>query len=590
MSAEILRASRSREISSDASGATELAPFVQQNESLVRLRRLIELFMQTPHSMSGFTLSRPSDYQKIVGQLRALMEQNRVSFQRKDEEFVDLFFDCVTRLEKTLIRIYPNESLRLSLLRAEALLECNEAAQVVEIVGPIARRPYLVEGELQMLQNALALHQRALLMNGRPIDVAEIAWRDLELISRIAPLQAGAAFRAFVPALHLTSAARGGAGTLSGCLAFLARSRVALGRESGSRIMGRMRRVSRACVDRCASAIATISALVAQRSRMLGAHEGARDPEMAERVLVTRAMGGVGDLIMMTPGLHALARRRGQPVHLGIKNSFFPIFSGNPDVVLHDIDSELEPWRYGRWYNLSFCPSGLYESRHRPNVRKARIELFAKGMGISIKELKEVGLKPRLFLTDDSLRMADEFMAEHRLTSDGCSVVGVQPFSRDTYKDYQRMDKVILELAKKFKVMIFHHVSVRIPTNPNIIQVFGRPLTEVMAILTKCNVLVCVDSALLHAAAAFDIPTVALFGPIDGNRGTKFYPQARVVSARKGFRCMPCWRNEDTPCHLTGGQESACLTAIDEREVVALVDDILRSVPASTTNATPSAR
>jgi hypothetical protein len=582
MSAEILRASKPRELSSDGSGSTEPALSIQQNESLIELQRRIKLFAQTSQSASGFTFVRPSDCEKIVGQLQVLMKHNRVFFQRKNKEFVDLFFDCITRLEKTQIRSYPNERLRLSLLKAEALLECNEAALVVEIVGPVARRPYLVEGDLKMLQNALALHQRALLMKGHPIEAAEISWRDLELISRIAPLRAGAAFRAFVTALHLASVTRRGAGTLSGCLAFLARRRVALARDSGSRVMGLMRRAGRFCVDRCASAIATTSALVAGRLRTSNGYKGVRDREMAELVLVTRAMGGIGDLIMMTPGLHALARRGGRPVHLGIKNSFFPIFSGNPDVVLHDIDSELEPWRYGKWYNLSFCPSGLYESRHRPNVRKSRVELFAKGMGISIKELRDVGLKPRLFLTDDSLRRADEFMAEHEVARNGRSVVGVQPFSRDTYKDYQRMNKVILELAKRFKVMIFHHVSVEIPTHPNVIQVFGRPLTDVLAILTKCKVLVCVDSALLHAAAAFEIPTVSLFGPIDGHRGTKFYPQARVVSVRSGFKCMPCWRNEDTPCHLTGGQESACLTAIDEREVVALVDDILRDVPEPT--------
>jgi ADP-heptose:LPS heptosyltransferase len=89
-----------------------------------------------------------------------------------------------------------------------------------------------------------------------------------------------------------------------------------------------------------------------------------------------------------------------------------------------------------------------------------------------------------------------------------------------------------------------------------------------------------VDSAFLHVAAALDIPTVALFGPTGGRTVTKHHAKATVVSLAGTFKCIPCWRNEDIPCRLTGGRESACLAAIEESEVLRVVEAKLKSANA----------
>src|SRR5207342_2345060 len=66
-----------------------------------------------------------------------------------------------------------------------------------------------------------------------------------------------------------------------------------------------------------------------------------RSPPPIEATLVTRAMGGLGDLLMMTPGLRALKAMRGpRPVVLAIPRRFFPLFDGNDDVELMDIDGD----------------------------------------------------------------------------------------------------------------------------------------------------------------------------------------------------------------------------------------------------------
>ena len=88
--------------------------------------------------------------------------------------------------------------------------------------------------------------------------------------------------------------------------------------------------------------------------------------------------------------------------------------------------------------------------------------------------------------------------------------------------------------------------------------------------------MVCVDSAFLHAAAAFDVPVIALFGPTDGELFTRHHRQATVINANESFACAPCWRNEDLPCSLTGKfGPSPCIAAIRVEPVLAAVEQAL---------------
>jgi hypothetical protein len=545
----------------------------RQPWSLVNIRTLIDVFKQVPLSTSGFTLARSSDCRIIVDHLRDALARNRNAFRREQTEFIGQFFNLVDSLEESPIRNYPNELLRLHIVKAEALLECNQSARALETVLHIVERPYLIEGDAHHERVVLGLQQQALMMMGRRQEAAASAWRSLFVCGHASPLQAGAVFRAFAGALHLTSADSMSSKVVPRLLAHLARTRTELQREAGSRIARRLRRLKQIGVNRVG---AVVTFLMARAPRRLNGLKTASEAPHAGAVLVTRAMGGMGDILMMTPGLRALAQQTGQPVHFAIKKSFFPLFAKNTDVQLHDIDgAPLDPQRYRAWHDICFCPAARYESHHRPRIKKSRIELFASGMGITETQLKASGLRTRLEFSTESKNAADAFFAEHGLFNQR-PIIAVHAFSRETYRDYPRMGALIEQLADRYKIIVFHHVAFPLPTHANIIPAFGQPLGDALATFAKCSLAVCVDSTFLHAAAALDMPTVALFGPTDGAIRTKHYGKAHVVSLGHAFKCMPCWRNEDIPCQLTGGRESACMAAINEREIVALVSRLLQ--------------
>jgi ADP-heptose:LPS heptosyltransferase len=88
--------------------------------------------------------------------------------------------------------------------------------------------------------------------------------------------------------------------------------------------------------------------------------------------------------------------------------------------------------------------------------------------------------------------------------------------------------------------------------------------------------MVCVDSGFLHAAGAFDVPAVAMFGPTDGKLFTRHLRHATVICANESFACAPCWRNEDLPCQVTGQYgTSPCVAALKVEAVQAAVAEAL---------------
>lgn len=71
------------------------------------------------------------------------------------------------------------------------------------------------------------------------------------------------------------------------------------------------------------------------------------------------------------------------------------------------------------------------------------------------------------------------------------------------------------------------------------LNLIGRTtVRELMAILSRCRLMVSNDSGPMHVAAAFDIPIVAVFGPTDHTTTSPLADTCRIV--RKETNCAPC--------------------------------------------------
>lgn len=294
-----------------------------------------------------------------------------------------------------------------------------------------------------------------------------------------------------------------------------------------------------------------------------------REPRrQARRILVTRAMGGIGDILMMTPGLRALAAKYPHAeVHFAVPRNFHAVLEGFPQVRLIDIDNEpLRLSEYWRWINLTDCPAGRTEARQYPNVRTNRIEIFAKAMGVSKRNLgSTAGFLPVYRVTPDETTWATTRLQE--LNPHGLPVIGVQPFAADSYRNWPHMEALVAELSRRHLVLVFHHERLTGFGAPNTIQIV-EPIRKSIALASRCEKLIVLDSSFLHFSAALGVPTYAIFGAISGKVRTRRYPNVRLFApSKQEFPCYPCWRHEHKPCHLTNGRESICLRSITVKDV-----------------------
>ena len=144
-------------------------------------------------------------------------------------------------------------------------------------------------------------------------------------------------------------------------------------------------------------------------------------------------------------------------------------------------------------------------------------------------------------------------------------------------KDHRNIALFIEALSADYDIIIFHHVETNLASGRGFASTAGLPLAQSIALASALKAMVCVDSAFLHAAAAFDVPVVAMFGPTDGKLFTRHHRNATVISANETFACAPCWRNEDLPCGLTGQfGPSSCVAALKVESVLAAVAAALR--------------
>jgi ADP-heptose:LPS heptosyltransferase len=292
-------------------------------------------------------------------------------------------------------------------------------------------------------------------------------------------------------------------------------------------------------------------------------------------ILITRAMGGIGDLLMMTPGLHALAQKYpGEEIVLALPRRYFAVFQGNPDVRLVDIEkTRLSPGNFRRWFNFTDCPAARVEARTAPKVKKSRIEIFAAALGVGPLTRLRMDKTPRYTVLPEETAFRDEFWQRHGLN--GRPVIGVQLQADETYRNYPHMEALVQALSRRATVLIFDGRPIEGFDFPNVIKVDRYALREAFALASGCDLLVAPDSAFVHLSAALNIPCVALFGPIDGRVRTRDYPLCEFIDVRTNLGCVPCWRNEAIPCKLTNMRTSVCMADIEVAQVVNTIEQKL---------------
>ncbi|MFH1798923.1 MAG: glycosyltransferase family 9 protein [Candidatus Omnitrophota bacterium] len=99
------------------------------------------------------------------------------------------------------------------------------------------------------------------------------------------------------------------------------------------------------------------------------------------------------------------------------------------------------------------------------------------------------------------------------------------------------------------------------------------PLIQYIALLSKCNLVLCNDGGPLHIAVALGVKAVFIFGPVD-EKVYGPYPMSekfKVISSETA-RCRPCYRNFRMPECV---HEKRCLGEISPEAVIKACLDLI---------------
>ena len=275
--------------------------------------------------------------------------------------------------------------------------------------------------------------------------------------------------------------------------------------------------------------------------------------QKAQRPLVCLHYG-IGDVVMQLPVLEALRAH--------IPHAAITLLGAQPAIELFDDDRRwqsvqsvqafgLRHWgdvgddgtraAVGSWIeqggfdlilDVSHAVLAIKEaiwSCHR-NILDTGEYLPANGLD-GVQAIKQsVGLKwglpvpvhsqPHLDLANGRLQFADNYLRRHL---NGKPAVAISALSSSPLKRWplDRLDATAVALCSRFDLplMIFNGPQTDAafqvaagPAHPTI-MVGPLHLLDTAALLTRCAILICNDTGLMHLAAAVGTPVVAVFGP-----------------------------------------------------------------------------
>lgn len=186
--------------------------------------------------------------------------------------------------------------------------------------------------------------------------------------------------------------------------------------------------------------------------------------------------------------------------------------------------------------------------------------------------IEAVGQAPRLFPGDEDRKAVDEFLVQNRVSS---PYVVIAPGTVWETKRYpvERMSEVADRLLEKFSgiILIGGEKDVGLVESfggigRGVVSAVGKlPVMTSAEIIRRSTLLIANDSAPIHIASAFNVPTVAIFGPTVKDFGFFPYHDRSVVVETNGLACRPCTMHGGHRCPI-GTFE--CMMKIGSEEIV----------------------
>lgn len=282
-------------------------------------------------------------------------------------------------------------------------------------------------------------------------------------------------------------------------------------------------------------------------------------------IVVLRQLGGVGDVLMMSPVYRGL--REKYPRHkICLATGLVYLGGALMDVAQHNkfIDEvhTFEPWDATTemtrqtwkgnfdnspdisdeiWWKKAditidlntACVEYEWAALHEPGgIQKTRTQIWCERAGVTPSSLF-----PIYEVTGKERSWATSFFEEKGWDPNECVALGVTACDKKRALGIGKLESI----CRGIKDLGLRPVVIDPTFNfPGFDAINGKRISELMALLEQMRMGVSVDSGLLHMCGTLKVPVVGIFGPTDPDMRMDQYVGS-AVDARNLMPCSPCW-------------------------------------------------
>lgn len=300
----------------------------------------------------------------------------------------------------------------------------------------------------------------------------------------------------------------------------------------------------------------------------------------------------IGDVILTLPLIEAVHRKySGSHISLIITPKAYDLVKANPyinDVIIYDkngkdrgfknfikIDKKIKikkydmailPHRSMRSVMLAYSggiPERIGFNRSVGKMFLTKVVKYSWNKheierNLSLIDEENISKRIPIFLDAKDVKSADKFLKEKGIKKNDI-IIGIAPGSvwstkRWVKERFAELSKRLID-AYSAKIILFGGkedealcVEIKKITGKEIVVGAGiLSLGESASVISKCDLFITNDTAPLHMASAFQIPTVAIFGPTTTDLGFGSYSEFNIVAEKK-MSCRPCGRHGHREC------------------------------------------
>ena len=290
-------------------------------------------------------------------------------------------------------------------------------------------------------------------------------------------------------------------------------------------------------------------------------------------ICIIRSVGGIGDVLMMTPGIRALKEQNPNleitvavDMHTTWDKSYREMLKNAP-FIDHLIDARyVNRNKFTKVVDISSVCIAFEKKELRVNNR---IDLFARALGV--KSLKDT--LPFYRVETDERSWASQVLKDRKCF--GKTIVGFNPESNDSKRSWSRQEvfrfiDLLSKQKNQTKVILFDFANSypEFSSLDFVINASKTTVRQMAALIERCNIFVTPDTGPMHIAGALGVPSVCLFGSIPPQARINHYP-SHVAITSESLDCLGCWYS---PCQIN----TQCMKDIKAEKVYKLVLERMR--------------